>query len=112
VPPADVYTELLPPLDDEAAILEADRCLCCGGPYAPAPCTEACPAGIDVPGFVGAIARGDAEGAGTFVFAENLLGGTCARVCPVEMLCQGRCVLGHEHEPRRRLLPLAAVRGG
>jgi hypothetical protein len=33
------------------------------------------------------------------VFAENLVGGTCARVCPVELLCQGACVLHHE---RRR----------
>ncbi len=92
----DVYAELLPPLTEAEAVLEADACLECGGPYAPAPCAEACPAGVDVPGFVGAIARGDPEGAAELIFAENLLGGTCARVCPVETLCEGACVLAHE----------------
>jgi dihydropyrimidine dehydrogenase (NAD+) subunit PreT len=92
----DVYTELLPTLAEGEALLEADACLECGGPYAPAPCTEACPAGVDVPGFVGAIARGDPEGAAELIFAENLLGGSCARVCPVETLCEGACVLAHE----------------
>ena len=93
---SDVYAELLPPLTSEQALLEADQCLECGGPYAPAPCTEACPADVDVPGFVGAIARGDPDGAAELIFAENLLGGTCARVCPVETLCEGACVLPHE----------------
>jgi glutamate synthase (NADPH/NADH) small chain len=51
---------------------------------------------VDVPGFVAAIARDDADAAAATIFAENLLGGTCARVCPVEMLCEGACVLRHE----------------
>ncbi len=96
MPATDVYAELQLPLSPREALLEADACLECGGPYAPAPCTEACPAGVDVPGFVGAIARGDPEGAAELIFAENLLGGTCARVCPVETLCEGACVLPHE----------------
>jgi len=90
------FEELAPPLSAEEAVLEADRCLECGGPYAEAPCTVACPAGIDVPGFLGAIAAGDPGAAAATIFAENLLGGTCARVCPVELLCQGACVLEHE----------------
>jgi dihydropyrimidine dehydrogenase (NAD+) subunit PreT len=92
----DVFAELVPPLDPETALLEADACLECGTRHAPAPCAVACPAGIDVPGFVGAIARGDVEGAARLIFAENLLGGTCARVCPVETLCEGACVLEHD----------------
>jgi dihydropyrimidine dehydrogenase (NAD+) subunit PreT len=87
--------ELRPPLSAETALLEADRCLGCGGPYSPAPCAAACPAGIDVPGFVGALAVADRVGAAKTIFAENLLGGTCARVCPVEVLCEGACVLAH-----------------
>jgi dihydropyrimidine dehydrogenase (NAD+) subunit PreT len=93
-----LFTELRPPLSAEAAIVEADRCLECGGPHAPAPCTLACPAGVDIPAFVAALAGGDPAGAGRVIFAENLLG-TCARVCPVEVLCEGACVL--EHEGRR-----------
>lgn len=91
--------ELRPPLTAEAAVVEADRCLECGGAHAPAPCTVACPASIDVAGFVAAIAAGDPAAAAQTIFAENVLGGTCARVCPVEVLCQRDCVLIHEGRP-------------
>jgi dihydropyrimidine dehydrogenase (NAD+) subunit PreT len=87
------------PLSPAEAALEADRCLDCGGPFADAPCTVACPAGIDVPSFLDSIARGDPAEAAATIFAENLLAGTCARVCPVEVLCQGACVLEHEGRP-------------
>ena len=90
-----VFDELKSPLGDAEAVVEADRCLECGG-YASAPCVLACPAHIDIPGFVGAIASDDPEEAAETIFAENLLGGTCARVCPVEELCEGSCVLVHE----------------
>jgi glutamate synthase (NADPH/NADH) small chain len=98
-PPLEPFAALRRPLAAHEVVLEADRCLECGGPYASAPCTLACPAGIDVPGFVGALARDDAAGAAETIFAENLLGGTCARVCPVELLCEGACVLAHEGRP-------------
>ena len=92
----EVFEELRPPVSRAEALLEADRCLECGGPYAEAPCTVACPADVDVSAFVGAIAGGDPSRAERDIFAENLLGGTCARVCPVEILCEGACVLQHE----------------
>ncbi len=85
--------ELTPPLTAEQATQEADRCLECGGPYAPAPCVVACPAGVDVPGFVAAVADGATDAAAATIFSENLLGGTCARVCPAEMLCEGACII-------------------
>jgi dihydropyrimidine dehydrogenase (NAD+) subunit PreT len=88
--------ELRPPLSADDAVLEAERCLACGGPYAQAPCTVACPADVDVPGFVGQLATEDPVAAARTIFAENLLGGTCARVCPVEILCEGNCVLTAE----------------
>jgi len=91
-----LFVELSPPFNADEAVVEADRCLECGGPHAPAPCAVACPADIDVPAFVTAIAEGDPDRAAETIFAENLLGGTCARVCPVELLCQGACVLEHE----------------
>ena len=93
---AELSRELRPPLSADAAVVEADRCLECGGAYAPAPCAVACPSGIDVPSFIAAIAAGDPATAATTIFAENILGGTCARVCPVEVLCQRDCVLVHE----------------
>jgi dihydropyrimidine dehydrogenase (NAD+) subunit PreT len=91
-----LFEELKPPLGKHEARIEADRCLECGGAHAPAPCTVACPADVDVPGFVTAIAGGDPRRAAELIFAENLLGGTCARVCPTELLCEGACVLVHE----------------
>jgi glutamate synthase (NADPH/NADH) small chain len=90
-----VFTELLAPLTDEEALLEADRCLECGG-EAGAPCVHGCPADVDVPSFVAALAAGDPESAARTIFAANVLGGTCARVCPVEELCARDCVLVHE----------------
>ncbi|HEU6446420.1 MAG TPA: NAD(P)-dependent oxidoreductase [Gaiellaceae bacterium] len=92
----DRFEELRPALPGSEALVEADRCLACGGPYAEAPCVTACPADVDVPAFVTAIAEGDAVAAARTILAENLLGGTCARVCPVELLCEGACVLVHE----------------
>src|SRR5579884_2361003 len=97
--PSTLTREIRPPLSPAEALVEADRCLGCGGPHAPAPCAAACPADIDVAGFVGALAVGDELGAARTILAENLLGGTCARVCPVEVLCEGACVLHREHRP-------------
>lgn len=91
--PDPVFEELRPPLSREEALLEADRCLECGGPYAPAPCLVACPAGVDVPAFISALAADDLDTAAKTIFADNLLGATCARVCPVEVMCEGACVL-------------------
>jgi glutamate synthase (NADPH/NADH) small chain len=88
-----VFEELRPPLSREDVLLEADRCLECGGPYAPAPCLVACPAGVDVPAFIAALAADDSDAAAQTIFADNLLGATCARVCPVEVMCEGACVL-------------------
>jgi dihydropyrimidine dehydrogenase (NAD+) subunit PreT len=93
---AAIYEELKPPLGADEARIEANRCLECGGAHATAPCTVACPADVDVPGFVTALADGDPARAAELIFAENLLGGTCARVCPTELLCEGACVLVHE----------------
>ena len=93
---AELSRELRPPLTATAAAVEADRCLECGGAHAPAPCVTGCPAGVDVPRFVAAIAAGDTATAASTIFDANVLGGTCARVCPVEVLCQRDCVLVHE----------------
>lgn len=91
--------DLHPPLDDEAAVMEAERCLDCGGPLSPAPCMTACPTRIDVPRFIQEIRQGHPLDAARTIFEANVLGGSCARVCPVEELCEGACVL--EAEGRR-----------
>lgn len=88
--------DLRPALSAAEALAEAERCLGCGGPYAPAPCMVACPADVDVSRFISQVAAGSNDDAARTIFAENLLGGTCARVCPVEILCEGSCVLTAE----------------
>jgi glutamate synthase (NADPH/NADH) small chain len=102
----DLFEELAPPLDDRQALVEADRCLDCGGPYAPPPCVVACPADVDVPAFIAALACGRPDDAADVIFAENLLGGTCARVCPTELLCEGACVLPHDGQHPIRIAQL------
>src|SRR5271167_1587784 len=88
-------TEQLPPLTRHEAAVEADRCLYCYD----APCTHACPTHIDIPRFIKKIASGNLRGSAQTIFASNLLGATCARVCPVQELCEGACVLGADHKP-------------
>ncbi len=92
---ATALDEQLPPLTANAAAVEADRCLFCYD----APCTHACPTHIDIPRFIKKIASRNVLGAAETIFAANLLGATCARVCPVQELCEGACVLGSDHKP-------------
>lgn len=87
--------ELLPPLTDHEALVEANRCLFCYD----APCTHACPTHIDIPRFIKKISTDNVIGSATVILESNLLGATCARVCPVQELCEGACVLGSEHKP-------------
>ena len=87
--------EQLPPLSRHEAAVEADRCLYCYD----APCTHACPTHIDIPRFIKKIATDNLKGSAATIFASNLLGATCARVCPVQELCEGACVLGADHKP-------------
>jgi dihydropyrimidine dehydrogenase (NAD+) subunit PreT len=67
---------------------ESERCLYC----ADAPCIKACPTEIDVPTFIKKIASGNIRGSARTIFEQNVLGYSCARVCPTEVLCEGACV--------------------
>jgi dihydropyrimidine dehydrogenase (NAD+) subunit PreT len=82
------FADIDPPLDRKAALVEANRCLFCYD----APCIEACPTGIDIPGFIRQIASDNVEGAGLRILEANIFGGVCARVCPTEILCERACV--------------------
>jgi glutamate synthase (NADPH/NADH) small chain len=83
------FTEIKPPLTPQAATIEANRCLYCFD----APCTAACPTHIDVPGFIKRIASGNLRGSALRILDQNILGGSCSRVCPVDVLCEGACVM-------------------
>jgi glutamate synthase (NADPH/NADH) small chain len=95
IKPEEVLSEYYPPLSDHEARVEANRCLYCYD----APCTHACPTHIDIPKFIKKIASENVVGAARTILESNLMGATCARVCPVQELCEGACVLGAEHKP-------------
>jgi dihydropyrimidine dehydrogenase (NAD+) subunit PreT len=82
------FADAHPPLSAVQALLEAERCYYCHD----APCTTACPTGIDIPSFIARIAQGNLRGAAHSILQENVLGGMCARVCPTEVLCEQACV--------------------
>lgn len=86
------FAEIHPPLAPQAAVIEADRCLSCYD----APCTAACPTHIDVPRFIKKIATGNLRGSALTILDANILGLSCSRVCPVDVLCEGACVM-HQH---------------
>ncbi len=85
---AENFSDVHPPLDRKAALVEAARCYFCYD----APCVEACPTGIDIPSFIRKISTDNLRGAALDILEENILGGACARVCPTEVLCQQACV--------------------
>lgn len=89
------FTELKPAFTAREAKIEATRCLYCFD----APCIAACPTSIDVPTFIRKIAYDNTLGAAVTILEANLMGATCSRVCPVEELCEGACVLGSDHKP-------------
>jgi len=86
------FEDLHPPFAPQAAVIEANRCLNCFD----APCTAACPTHIDVPRFIKKIASGNLRGSAATILEANVLGASCSRVCPVDVLCQGACVM-HRH---------------
>jgi glutamate synthase (NADPH/NADH) small chain len=96
IPPDRLELELLdakPVYLPGEAVAEANRCLYCHD----APCVTACPTGIDIPGFIRKIATDNVRGSATRILSANLLGYSCARVCPVEVLCVGACVYNDWH---------------
>jgi dihydropyrimidine dehydrogenase (NAD+) subunit PreT len=82
------FADIAPKLSDDEALAEAARCLFCFD----APCTRACPTHIDVPRFIRQILHRNPVGAAKTILDANIFGGSCARACPTEVLCEGACV--------------------
>src|SRR5438067_5867003 len=88
--------EIHPRYTPQKAVIEANRCLFCFD----APCIQACPTGIDIPSFIKKIANGNLLGSARAILSANILGASCARVCPTAVLCEGACVvLDREGDP-------------
>jgi glutamate synthase (NADPH/NADH) small chain len=89
------FPDLHPSLDSQSAAAESNRCLFCFD----APCTAACPTHIDVPRFIKKIASGNLRGSALTILDANILGLSCSRVCPVDVLCEGSCVMHRYNKP-------------
>ena len=83
------FAEIHPGFTPQEALVEANRCLFCFD----APCTNACPTHIDVPRFIKKISTGNLRGSAQTILDANVLGLSCSRVCPVDVLCEGACVM-------------------
>src|SRR5438132_2166146 len=81
--------EIAPRYTAQEALVESSRCLFCFD----APCIAACPTGIDVPSFIKKITTSNLTGSARTILSANILGASCARVCPTEVLCEGACVM-------------------
>ncbi|MBI2417912.1 MAG: NAD(P)-dependent oxidoreductase [Ignavibacteriales bacterium] len=89
------FAEIKPALSPAAAIAEANRCLYCYD----SPCTKACPTHIDIPAFIKKIATRNMKGSAKTILESNWVALTCAKACPVAVLCEGACVFNAKSEP-------------
>ncbi len=81
--------------NEEEAVKEAARCLQCPDP----PCVTGCPAEIDIPAFIKAIAEKRFRDAIAIIKETNTLPAVCGRVCPQEDQCEVKCVLMKTGKP-------------
>ncbi len=88
------FAEISPRMTPRQAALEGARCLYCFD----APCIQACPTRIDVPSFIQKISTGNLQGSARVILEANILGHSCGRVCPTEVLCEGACVMNERGE--------------
>ena len=82
-------------LTDELAKLEAQRCLKCVNPQ----CITGCPVQVPIQEFIKLIEDGDVIGAARKIKEVNALPAVCGRVCPQEVQCEGKCILGKKGKP-------------
>lgn len=72
----------------------------------PASCQSACPAHIDIPGFMALIGSGDYAGAVELIVRDNPLPHVCGLICPAP--CESACLRGDMDQPVN-IRPLKAV---
>ena len=83
----DYSSEAVSGFTHRTAMEEAARCLLCHD----APCSKGCPAGTDPAKFIRSIRFRNPKGAAETIRENNPFGGTCARVCPYDKLCEEAC---------------------
>lgn len=88
------FSELHPAFTPNSAVSEANRCLYCFD----SPCMKACPTHIDISTFIKKIATGNVKGSAKTILESNWAALTCAKACPVDVLCEGACVYNERGE--------------
>lgn len=88
------FAEIHPPFNRNQAVTEANRCLYCFD----SPCMKACPTHIDISTFIKKIATENVKGAAKTILESNWIALTCAKACPVDVLCEGACVYNDRGE--------------
>jgi len=79
---------------EEEAVMEASRCLNCKN----TPCIGRCPVAINIPAFIQHVKNKEFEEAAKEIAKSSALPAVCGRVCPQEVQCEGKCVLGIKGE--------------
>src|SRR5438105_5172965 len=95
----DNFADLTPSLTAAQAKSYANQCLYCYD----APCIKACPTAIDIPTFIHQIRSENLKGSAHTILSSNIMGGTCGRACPTEVLCEEACVLNARGEEPVRI---------
>ncbi|MGE0078053.1 MAG: bifunctional dihydroorotate dehydrogenase B NAD binding subunit/NADPH-dependent glutamate synthase [Bacteroidales bacterium] len=81
--------------NEEEAVSEAQRCLECKKPL----CVTGCPVNVKIPNFIKAIKDRNFATAASIISEDSALPAICGRVCPQEIQCEGKCILGIKGEP-------------
>ncbi|MCE1249099.1 MAG: NAD(P)-dependent oxidoreductase [Firmicutes bacterium] len=89
------FQELRPNFKPQQAVVEANRCLYCYD----APCRTGCPVNIDIPHFIQSIKTNNVKRAARLINDSNPFGSVCGRVCPVDRLCESKCIMGKMGKP-------------
>ena len=74
---------------------EASRCLQCVKPQ----CMTGCPVEVPIPAFVKLLKEKKYDEAIALIKSKNALPAVCGRVCPQEVQCQAKCIVGKVGEP-------------
>ncbi|RLD14741.1 MAG: hypothetical protein DRI28_02735 [Caldiserica bacterium] len=82
-------------MDEERAVMEAERCLFCYD----APCEKKCPAHLPISRFLFMVRSKDFVGATKLVRDAHAFINTAGYVCPEEMLCQTACTRSQIDSP-------------
>jgi glutamate synthase (NADPH/NADH) small chain len=89
------FNEVALGYNEAEALEEANRCLQCPKPQ----CITGCPVDVPIPAFIKLLKEKKyAEGI-ALIKAKNALPAVCGRVCPQEVQCQAKCVVGKMGDP-------------